>query len=400
MKKNIIIVIGFIFVFSINGFSQVSINETCADPDASAILDVQSTSAGLLVPRMSTSQMNAISNPATSLVIFNTTENEYYYYTTAWTPLGHADGDAFGVDGEDQAGVAGRTGRVGIGTNTPDASSMLHVAGYIWQTNTGHSVFIGECAGEDDDLSDNYNIFVGYHAGMNNTDGYNNIALGTNAYNTNTGGDNNVSIGRDAGAQMSGGWNTAVGAWANRTGNGGWINVAIGDSAMANNHSSYNTAAGKSALANNGNGSSNVAIGHNAILLRNGGSHNTAFGASALESLTDGGHNSAFGYNAGSNLVDGDYNIFIGANVQPLSTVSSHGMYLGDVIFGNLSNGNTGLGTNTPSERLEVNGAMRIRNVSSTDPTPHEGNIIFDGVHFMGYINSAWVQLDNTYPCP
>ncbi len=44
-------------------------------PDPSAMLDVQSTSKGFLPPRMTTAERTAISNPATGLLIFNTTLN-------------------------------------------------------------------------------------------------------------------------------------------------------------------------------------------------------------------------------------------------------------------------------------------------------------------------------------
>ena len=44
-------------------------------PSPSAILDLQSTSKGLLPPRMSTVQRNAITSPTKGLILFNTTEN-------------------------------------------------------------------------------------------------------------------------------------------------------------------------------------------------------------------------------------------------------------------------------------------------------------------------------------
>ncbi len=44
-------------------------------PDPSAMLDVQSTSKGFLPPRMTTAERNAIENPATGLLVFNTTLN-------------------------------------------------------------------------------------------------------------------------------------------------------------------------------------------------------------------------------------------------------------------------------------------------------------------------------------
>lgn len=55
--------------------------------DASALLDVQSTTRGFLPPRMTTTQRNAIASPAAGLTIFNTTTSrEEGYDGTAWIP--------------------------------------------------------------------------------------------------------------------------------------------------------------------------------------------------------------------------------------------------------------------------------------------------------------------------
>jgi hypothetical protein len=63
----------------------VSIND--ATPEASAQLDVFSTTRGFLPPRMTTTQRDAISSPAAGLVIYNTTTSKLQVYTTAWTDL-------------------------------------------------------------------------------------------------------------------------------------------------------------------------------------------------------------------------------------------------------------------------------------------------------------------------
>jgi len=53
--------------------------------DASAIADIESTTKGLLIPRMSTTQKNAISSPATGLTVTDTTLNRNQYYDgTSW----------------------------------------------------------------------------------------------------------------------------------------------------------------------------------------------------------------------------------------------------------------------------------------------------------------------------
>jgi len=69
----------------------VSISSTFNNtPDASSILDLKSTTKGLLTPRMTTTQRDAISSPATGLLIYNTTTNqEEYYNGTIWAPIGN-----------------------------------------------------------------------------------------------------------------------------------------------------------------------------------------------------------------------------------------------------------------------------------------------------------------------
>ena len=62
-----------------------------SSPHTSSVLDIVSTSAGVLIPRMSQAQRNAISAPAVGLQIYNTTTNELNYFNgTAWQALGVA----------------------------------------------------------------------------------------------------------------------------------------------------------------------------------------------------------------------------------------------------------------------------------------------------------------------
>jgi hypothetical protein len=52
-------------------------------PNASALLDITSTTKGFLPPRMTTTQKNAIATPATGLVVYDTTLNKLSVYTGA-----------------------------------------------------------------------------------------------------------------------------------------------------------------------------------------------------------------------------------------------------------------------------------------------------------------------------
>ena len=67
-------------------YAQVGIGT--ATPAASAKLDITSTTQGLLPPRMTTVQRDAIVSPATGLVIFNTTTNGLEFKSsTGWVSL-------------------------------------------------------------------------------------------------------------------------------------------------------------------------------------------------------------------------------------------------------------------------------------------------------------------------
>jgi len=70
----------------LNSNGQLGIGNTGGfAPDASAIIEMQATNAGFLPPRMTTTQKNAISSPATGLMVYDTTLNKLSVYTgAAW----------------------------------------------------------------------------------------------------------------------------------------------------------------------------------------------------------------------------------------------------------------------------------------------------------------------------
>ena len=65
-------------------YAQVGIGTTT--PDASSALDITSTTQGFLPPRMTETQRDAISSPATGLMIYQTdgTAGFYYYNGSSW----------------------------------------------------------------------------------------------------------------------------------------------------------------------------------------------------------------------------------------------------------------------------------------------------------------------------
>jgi hypothetical protein len=58
--------------------------------DPSARLEIASTTQGVLFPRMTTEEKNAIATPAAGLVVYDTTLNKLCVYTTAWEIIASA----------------------------------------------------------------------------------------------------------------------------------------------------------------------------------------------------------------------------------------------------------------------------------------------------------------------
>ena len=76
----------------------VAINEDGSVADSTAMLDVQSTTKGLLIPRMTTAERLAIAGPATGLMVFdNTTLTFWYYDGGQWTEIGASQQSPFEV---------------------------------------------------------------------------------------------------------------------------------------------------------------------------------------------------------------------------------------------------------------------------------------------------------------
>lgn len=92
MKRNIFYsatIVAFTLLLNLQVNAQVAINATGTQPNDCAMLDVASTSKGLLIPRMSQTQRDAISNPSSGLLIYQTSDESFYYWEGGvWYKLG------------------------------------------------------------------------------------------------------------------------------------------------------------------------------------------------------------------------------------------------------------------------------------------------------------------------
>lgn len=68
-----------LFLFSGKAFAQVAINNTAALPDGTAMLDISSTTDGLLIPRMTSTDRGNIAGPANGLMVYQTDGSKGIY---------------------------------------------------------------------------------------------------------------------------------------------------------------------------------------------------------------------------------------------------------------------------------------------------------------------------------
>ncbi|RLD59801.1 MAG: hypothetical protein DRJ05_05900 [Bacteroidetes bacterium] len=126
MKKFTLIsvVIAFFLMTGISNAQNVAISDVAHTADASAVLDVYSTSLGMLVPRMAT----APSSPANGLFYYDSGSNSFKYNagtsgTPSWTELSY--GSLWSRSGTDTY-LSNSGDDVGIGFTSP--SHMLHIS--------------------------------------------------------------------------------------------------------------------------------------------------------------------------------------------------------------------------------------------------------------------------------
>ena len=300
---NISTCLGVIFLlFSIILLAQVAITNDGSSPDNSAMLDIKSTAKGLLLPRMTLTQRDAIASPATGLTIYQTDNAPGIYVNSgspgspAWTMAG--GGGSWTVNGN--SGTISGTNFIG----TTDAQPLMfkvnnQISGLIENSipfNTGFGYQALNSFGGW------FSSAFGYQALFSNTNGTGNTATGCKALYANTDGYNNTK-------------NTAIGAMAlnSQSYNPGYYwesdNVAVGFNALLNNQP-----------ASIANGIKNTAVGTHSLEANTQGFQNTSLGANSLVNNTTGSYNTAIGYNTGPNAANLDNTTCIGIDATATAT--------------------------------------------------------------------------------
>ena len=237
-------------------------------------------------------------------------------------------GDVTGVTAGSNITVTDPTGpvpTVALSTNVDVAGTLdvtdlgtfdasITVTGKISLNDGGNSVFVGEQAGLNDDATTNLNVGIGYQALYSNTTGHNNTALGYLALYSNT---------------------------------EGYFNTALGVTALYSNTEGYgNAALGVGALYSNTTGDQNIAVGFGAGKYITGGiNHNTV----TSNSVFLGAYTKALADSQTNQIVIGYDATGLGSNTAILGNSSITTTQL---------QGNVGIGTSTPVNKLDIVGSF------------------------------------------
>lgn len=296
-------------------------------------------------------------------------------------------------------------GSLTLNSNVAGSNNIAIGTSALTNSNADRNIAIGNFS-----LSANTtgtkNVTVGYSALQLNTTGSNNIGIGDGSLGANTTANNNVAIGASSlPVTTTGGDNTAIGTNALFSNIGGSSNTAIGynslftasagvaNSTLGKNAlrfttGSLNTAVGFEALTTATTSSRNTGVGVSALKLTTTGGNNTAIGYAAADSNTVGIGNTAIGYesafnwqtgdsnvniglHAGLNMRVGSNNVNIGSYLWPTNTTANKRLTIADGtgalwLYGD-SIQNLGVGTVIPTEKLDVNGKIRIRTMDNGD---------------------------------
>src|SRR5215471_8257347 len=175
-------------------------------PNASSLLEVKSTKKGILIPRMTQTQRNAITSPATALLIFQTdnTPGFYYYSGSAWTAISTKGANtslsnlkaptAINADLLPVHDSAYSLGSLSIGWRDIYAQRFYFENGYkVIDIGDGLNCYLGN-TGVHQNGGDG-GVYVGTNAGKNNSSGNSNTGIGYYALTTNTTGSGNIALG-------------------------------------------------------------------------------------------------------------------------------------------------------------------------------------------------------------
>ena len=174
MRNLCVSCVAFLWV-AIASFAQVGINADNSAPDNSAMLDVKSTTKGMLMPRMTSALRMAIGNPVNGLMVYQTdgVSGVYYCSGSVWQRIGETDGTETKVTAGSNVTVTG-TGTIAspyvinanCGSSAHNIGELFGGGIVFWIDNTGqHGLIISLFnTSQSSTWSYIYNLLIGQTA--------------------------------------------------------------------------------------------------------------------------------------------------------------------------------------------------------------------------------------------
>jgi trimeric autotransporter adhesin len=390
----------FLVLLAQNAATQsLAINNTGASANGSSIFDVSSNNKGILIPRMTKVQKNAIVTPAIGLLVYQNAPDSigfHYYDGTKWlwlTASNSIDTIAWKTNGN----TGTNTTSYFFGTKDNVPLSFRQDDKWIGRFDAGKkNYFIGANTGFNALGAGNVAIGDSVLGKTTATTAYSNVAIGNKTLFNNQTAHNVIAIGDSALLQLAynntvASENTAIGSKALMNSINGGSNTAVGYHALLSSTSDGNTAVGAKSLSSLTTGISNTALGSDALAYAFGVNYNTAIGAGTGQfigadnntyvgymagSVNSAHSNTALGANAMNNNSTGSKNTAIGVESDIINSPTitnatvigansfvsqSNSLVLGSIqgINGAVASTNVGIGTTAPVTSLDVRGGIR-----------------------------------------
>ena len=192
--KTVFFSLFFLLFLNVTVFSQIAINYDGTQAATHTVLDVKSDTTGMIIPRMTTAQRNTLAGKLDAshkgMIVYDNSLMQLYFWNSTEFEAVESGGVSKLADADDDTYIDVESGA------DPDYIDIASGGTVYWRfenarfkfLNTGGSVFVGENAGQNDDLTSNENVFVGKNAGYLTTTGVQNVAIGRGALTNNQGG--------------------------------------------------------------------------------------------------------------------------------------------------------------------------------------------------------------------
>jgi hypothetical protein len=315
-------------------------------PDASAMLEIASSSGGVLLPRLTSAQRLGIAAPATGLLVYQTDGAAGFYYNAGtatvpnWTllnPTPTGAGDNLGNHTATQALNLQGNALIGTGATIGTAVGVGIRAdgGLNLGQNNGGNIFLGYQSGQATIPSSvplvRSNIFIGYQSGASNTTGYQNVFEGYQSGNANTTGFQNQFTGFGSGQfNTIGNNNYFSGYYSGHFNTTGTNNLFIGvNSGVSTTTASNNMFVGNLSGYYNTTGDQNLFMGLNSGYRNTTGRNNYFTGARSGFENTTGSFNQFSGFESGDANTTGSNNHFDGYQSGGSNTTGANNLFVG-----------------------------------------------------------------------